>query len=758
MMSQPQENNEMGDVVQGPWAASEPARGQVIDAEIVEDSTAVTPKPQAPRPAAPMVRSYRPLTVQQAGGRYAYGRSLVAAGAKRIPSAMADAVLNRVKLAHLREGNHHRGDILPAQRNVYETEMRERRERRRKIAKAFFVRKAHVTKHGRRGTSVKEAVRPRWETVVPIGAEVANVAYPNTPVLSPLVDGANGAVGGFFDALLGNVGTAVTDFAAGTPGALTIAGGLAGLVAWQATREHQDRQSKLVELMSADGNADLMPDVPADVITAAFRHAGVLKSGSANTPGQHVELLSPVVDDGDAWTARLQLPKGMTYVKVAKRRSELASALDTDTKNISIAPKPGAERQLTLTVYRTLPFTGAPVAHPVISNNRRISFAREGFPVGLDLNGQTVSIRLSRKSSPHGLIVAASGMGKTVHLRNLILSALGSDDAEIGGVYDGKASGDYDVLREGMDWYMDQQESAAWWPVLADLLEQEVANLPERQRRIKAGENVPMRLIILDEFQNAFGKPSERTSSKKDDEPPSAAYRVVAAAEEISRLGRAAGVALVLASQQFDGNVLPSAIEANLLWRIVGYVSSSSVAPKDSVGEAAALYNLEPEKEFTRDQQGAAIVIAPGIDQYATARGWFQDDDVIAEAVRELVGERAAQAHSGPVLQVVDGDQADAETEVDVPEISATTRQVLAAAAEVYADDDAEWIAAHALYVEVVEGELGLTADQALRTEVGRELVGAGVERTRKDLGEGKVTVFRRSDLVEIGGGLEAAA
>ena len=41
-------------------------------------------------------------------------------------------------------------------------------------------------KHGRRGTSVKEAVRPRWETVTPIGAEVANVAYPNTPVLSPI--------------------------------------------------------------------------------------------------------------------------------------------------------------------------------------------------------------------------------------------------------------------------------------------------------------------------------------------------------------------------------------------------------------------------------------------------------------------------------------------------------------------------------------------------------------------------------------------
>ena len=407
-----------------------------------------------------------------------------------------------------------------------------------------------------------------------------------------------------------------------------------------------------------------------------------------------------------------------------------------------------------LTVYETLPFTGPAVPHPVISNNATVSLTRDGFPVGLDMNGSPVSIRLSRKSSPHGLIVAASGMGKTVHLQNLILSALASDDAEVGGIYDGKASGDYDQVTDVADWYVDDQVSGDWWGELALKLEQEVAGLPERQRRIKAGEHVPMRLIILDEFQRGFGKPADRKSA---DGAESAAFRVVAAAEELSRLGRAAGVALVLASQSFDKNVLPAAIQANILWRIVGFVSSSAVDPKDSLGEANEQFGLVPQQEFTRSQQGAAIVVAPGIDQYATCRGWYQDDDAVAAAVERLGGRRDEQSAPAPQLQVVDGGQPDQAAD-EFALVSATTRRVLIAAAEVYAEDDSEWISASALYAEVVEGELGLTVDQALRTEVGSGLVAAGVERTRKDLGDGKTTVFARADLVEIGGGLAEAA
>ena len=134
------------------------------------------------------MRSNRPLSPQQAGGRYAYVASCAAAGARRIPSALVDGILNRTRLAHLREGGHHRGEILPAQRTTYEQVMSERRERRRRFAKALFVRKARTTSHTLTGQHVRDAHRPRWETVAPIGAEVANLTWPGTPVLSPLVN------------------------------------------------------------------------------------------------------------------------------------------------------------------------------------------------------------------------------------------------------------------------------------------------------------------------------------------------------------------------------------------------------------------------------------------------------------------------------------------------------------------------------------------------------------------------------------------
>src|SRR5690606_39310673 len=122
----------------------------------------------------------------------------------------------------------------------------------------------------------------------------------------------------------------------------------------------------------------------------------------------------------------------------------------------------------------------------------------------------------------------------------------------------------------------------------------------------------------------------------------------------------------------------------------------SSVSPEASLGEAAELYGLEPEKEFTRSQQGAAIVIAPGIDTYATARGWYQDDATLAETVRALTSQhqkRDGEATSPQVADVIPfpvAELVEDEPEVDIPEVSERARRILMRAAEVYAADDSE--------------------------------------------------------------------
>src|SRR5690606_36717324 len=118
------------------------------------------------RVAAPY--SAKPLSVDQAGGRYQYLASLAKDGAKRVPQGLVDAVLNRVRLAHLREGRHHRGGILPAQRNVHEAEVRERRARRRPFAEAIFVRRVSTVWLRKGLASTRDTYRLLWLTVGPI--------------------------------------------------------------------------------------------------------------------------------------------------------------------------------------------------------------------------------------------------------------------------------------------------------------------------------------------------------------------------------------------------------------------------------------------------------------------------------------------------------------------------------------------------------------------------------------------------------------
>jgi hypothetical protein len=256
----------------------------------------------------------------------------------------------------------------------------------------------------------------------------------------------------------------------------------------------------------------------------------------------------------------------------------------------------------------------------------------------------------------HGLVIAASGMGKTVHVGNVVLSVLHSSDAEIGGIFDGKASGDYDAVRQAVSWYLDTMESGAgWWDLLADALDGEVDEAMARQQRIRRGEILGLRFVILDEFQVAFGSPGDRKKG-------SPAARIVAACEALSRLGRSSGVRLILASQSYDGNVMPSGILNNFLWRLVGYISSETMDPKDTVGREGVGMGLIPDQEFTKAQKGAAIALSGSLpDEYAVCRGWFQDDEVIADDVASVVtsddehqNDDQAAAELPPLLAALD--------------------------------------------------------------------------------------------------------
>jgi len=785
MMPQPQENTEMGDVVPGPWATAESTRGPVLDAEIVEGNEVAKPQegqpvqPHRATPAAPgAAPGGRPLTVQQAGGRYAYVTSCVATGAKRVPGALLDGVADRVKLAHLREGGTHRGAILPAQRNIYEQAMADRRERRRKFVKGIFVRKTRTTSHSLSGKHVRDGHRPRWETVTPAAAEVANVTWPNTPVLSPLVNGFNGVVADAAGAVAAGAGEAISAAAMSAPGAAAMVLGAAGLVGWQARREHYDRQSQLMALMSADGNADLMPDEPADYITAAFRAAGIIKAGSANAPGQHIELLSPIVPDDDCWTATLQLPKGITSGKARGKHAELAGALDSDTHRVLLLDG-DTDRQLVLRAYKRLPFSGDGAEYPLATAATFDIF--DGAPLGRDLFGREVRVDLT---SSHSFSAGRTRNGKTFSERVKIGAAVLDPHVTIS-VADFKPGGDWSALSRVARDFIEADDDRFDDALVAtrDMLKDAQGELsrratllrgPEGQRHGAHGQiNRSMArdlqlscgpwVIVIDEVQRATGDPQAGDRDKD-----SIYLEILNLIDDIARRGAAVGVLLSMATQKPDGNILKGSTWDQLGNRFCLHVSKTKISDV-VLGDGAADGGADASTLIDRKQRGAGYLAGATThdDRYVLTKSYNVQPAAFAELcergrrARADLGTLPAAAtgdqqdsQSGPNLRVVADNQAPAEAEG----LGATARQVLAAAAEVYAADDSEWITATALYTEIAEGELGLVVDQALRTEVGGELAAAGVERTRKDIGNGKTTVFRRADLVEIGTRLAAAA
>ena len=759
-MADQQQREQDAQVLSFPSAAERDEQ-PVLEAEVVDESTDNT-EASSPSQAEPGSASagtaasggprataatfapsrVRPLSVAQAGGRYRYLSSLSKAGAKRIPAALSDKVMDRARLAHLREGGSHRGEILPAQRSAYEQEMAERRQRRRRVGKALLVRKTHVTRHGMGRTRTAETHRPRWETVAPVAAEAVNTVYPHTPLLSPIVDTVNGGLGEFLSALGGHIVDGITAAAASPGGAFAVLGASAAAVAWQARAEHRDRQEQLLSLMSAEGNGDLMPDEPADVITAAFRAAGILRAPTSSSPGQRVALQAPIADDGQSWTARIAVAEGVTTAVVRGKLAKLASALDRSLPQIAVMDG-ASERRMTLRVWHgdALPFTGEPVRSPLAqASSTRLD---QGIRIGLDADGQPVVLHLGK--GRHGLVVASSGNGKTTLLQVIAGATVLDPHAKLT-LLDGKPDGAYAALKD-VCWEYATTAQLGCEERGAEVLEQVADDMDERLARAERGEDIGgEHVVLIDEFQEWTG--SANGEGQKVGWPK---HRMRAALERIARRGRSARVRLVLASQQYDGRTLDDAVLTNIGWRAIGYAPKKM--SRDALGDLAERYGLDTSISFVDEvQAGAMLVAGGGVHPYRSQRAdMFTGADLTAIATR--VGQR--QAHTG------DDEGSDSDPQNCPEPLTGAESQLLAALA-IYADEDAEWVTAGELYREVVEGELGWETNPSTRTTVGTALRKAGVGKSvNQETVDGRrtsVTRYRRTELTAAADRLDTAA
>ena len=657
----------------------------ILDAEIVEDVTEGQSNEQSQG--------------QQAGsGRRSPGEAVRAAAAARYERARQTVTDPGARAAF--------GQARRESTSLVVDGIRGRRLRRREAETL-----AEYRERGNPDAPVREDLRSHYERAVDRQAKAAERAGADPVAEYTRIGAWVVAAAGEFACVADVLGTA-------PPGPLAAFGALTGLgnlvigpVLWRKLKRegqvYRDKQAAW-SLGAAPGEADAASDdqVSVDYLTTVLADAGVLRAGES------VSLAEPVFFDEYGWIARIVLPGTQSAGAVLKAHERITSALGANLKKQQVSVTAETPRVLSLRVYRQLPFTGDPVPHPLVGTGREHSVIRDGLPIGPDING--TQVRVNPAQDLHGLLVAASNMGKSVHVRNLVVTVAHSSDAEIGGVFDGKASGDYDPVRAGVGWYLDTMESGPdWWEQLAEALEGEVAEASQRQQRIRRGQQLGLRFVVLDEFQVGFGYPKDRTKG-------SPAARVLQACEELSRLGRSAGLRLILASQSYDGNVLPSGILNNFLWRLVGYISSETMDPKDTVGKEGLGMGLVPDEVFTKAQKGAVIALSSSLDDgYALCRGWFQDPQELAADV-----DATAPVRSDAGSDIGAGDASTEESGqpggISVPE--------LLAALQDYADklaasgDDRDEVPSSELHDECAPAGMSLT-------KFGRELARMGIAK-----------------------------
>lgn len=725
MMPDQQERAAMGEVVTGPWPRPGGDEEEVVDAELVDE-----PRVSRPRRARGVL----------AAGRTAFGQLRA-----RLDSEQVRQRTQRVRdeLALLHDGRRHR------------------REQARRDPDQEFLAQFHVEGDVDKPVIPERMADYKWaleriEKRRKAEAERREQASDLERAAEWAAENAKGITG----ATAG--GTVLLDLAGGgVPNWLTLSAAAvgAGMLARttrdlrKAGREYRRELARRADeqaraRLGQDGDEGLaatdVTDLGADEITELFRDAGILRRPTSNDPGQRVALLEPVADDGQSWIARIALPATVTTAKVRAKVVELAGVLDTTRRHVSITPG-ASEKRMVLRVFRELPFTGAPVAHPLLGGGR-VTLWEQGITVGLDIEGCPVRVDVAK--GVHGLVVASSGNGKTVHLVNMLISAMFDRTSELA-VFDGKAEGGFDAFDEAglLDWYIDTDQDG-WHDLLAEQLDWEVDNARARQQRIRRGEDLGVRLLIFDEFQMATGN-----SSSGGMKAGSIKKRIRDALAELSRLGRTARVRFVLASQSYNGHTIEDETLNNVGWRIVGYADSEM--SRDALGETAKVHGVDTSELFkSGDQAGAAVVISPGIATYATARGWHQSRADIAAAAEQAAGLRpqrdtsampAARATDSP--RPVPGADQDKRGGLDEDE-----RALLVAVEEVYAEIDDEWVPTRVLMREIVVGELGWTDDpddRSVQMRVAGILTRHGAVKGRARELEGQPMSWRTDSLLQ---------
>lgn len=416
---------------------------------------------------------------------------------------------------------------------------------------------------------------------------------------------------------------------------LVLAGIAVAGLGWLGRKEDQ----KLVE-MPANMAPHKPPPITAPMIVEALFRIGVAgMTTTAADRGMRDEIRVRAPGVGRAkhgWQIELELPPGITAGDVGEKREELAGALRRPLG--CVWPSGGGDHPGHLRIYlgdkpmATAPQTVWPLAvgHPID--------LFEPFPMFTDEEGRWVDVTLL---GTHAVVAGASGFGKSVSLRQLAVACALDPRAQVY-VFDGKISGDLAPLQKIAHGYHEGAEPEDIAETLAALqgVEREMRRrarflrtLPPEERSPKVTSALASKYRHLSPIALLVDEVQEYTeygikSSKEDKEIQQA---FVASFTRISRLGRSAGITMVLVSQKPEASVIATAIMGNCSIRVCHKVTEQN--HNDQVLGTSAYKNGYNAALFSQEDRGLAWLRAEGDPR--VVRSWSAMVDL--EPAIELV-------------------------------------------------------------------------------------------------------------------------
>lgn len=348
-----------------------------------------------------------------------------------------------------------------------------------------------------------------------------------------------------------------------------------GLLGWHGRRK--DRPIVDSGVIEAPGVRTITPDM----VVAAFSAAGL---GGEKDP---ITFQAPGVHrDGKGFAARIVLPIGVTVAKAVEKLEVIASGLDVQKVQVFLSQMPVAsersERRLMLWVADEDPYAKKTPITPLAKMDR-LDFWK-GFPFGIDAKGALVSWSLVFS----GLLVGAkTRMGKTFAARIPVAAAALDPHVKIY-VVNLKGDNAWKPFQAVAHFYRSGIRTAvmrATVEMLRDLVEEMnrrqelIETLPpdrcpeskltpalSRDKRLDMG----LLVVAIDEVQRLLecdtpawdeDEPTGRGRPKKI---PTVADLGKLYLTDLAKVGSSAGIMLDIATQDPNGEVLPTGIRGQL--------------------------------------------------------------------------------------------------------------------------------------------------------------------------------------------------